>query len=237
MKKNIEQEILKECRHQFIYGSNKDIIELLNSENLSFCYINSLNLPDLDKNNNVDKIMMKAISREYLNFIVVYELVNKLNNYSLTDNQLNILLSSFGCIDNINSLKQLLVLLEQSKDFYKNNYISLCAGNQINCDINSLSIPFVDLVMFVKDYKKIINYNSYICIFFNETLTSRLLKQAINSLIYSRINTDVSVKVICDSNKWDVYYDLDGNMLENMHDYGIVQLDNGYQKVKKNNNL
>lgn len=52
---------------------------------------------------------------------------------------------------------------------------------------------------------------------------------AINGYVTRRINSDISMKVACDPNEWMTYYDTTGILAENVHDYGVIELDNSLQ--------
>ena len=59
-------------------------------------------------------------------------------------------------------------------------------------------------------------------------------KQAINSLVVSRI-MDISMKIACQPDEWKMYYDLNGTLIEYIHDYNIVQFDDSYNEYMKKN--
>ena len=57
--------------------------------------------------------------------------------------------------------------------------------------------------------------------------------QAINNLIGSRINGDISVKVAIEPDDWETYRDSNGQFVGAIHDYGTVELDDSYKKYMK----
>ena len=60
-------------------------------------------------------------------------------------------------------------------------------------------------------------------------------KQASNSLAASRINADILMKIVCQQDEWKMYYDLNGTLIEYIHDYNIVQFDDSYNEYMKKN--
>ena len=82
-----------------------------------------------------------------------------------------------------------------------------------------------------------INNNSYFCIIVDYQKDMSLTSmKAINSLISSRINSDISMKIACEPIKWLSYYSLNNDLIENIHDYDIIELDNNYSEYVKSLN-
>lgn len=87
---------------------------------------------------------------------------------------------------------------------------------------------------FIKHYKKMINSKSHISVIadYQEPIDIRSQK-AINTLINSGINADISIKVVCDPNNWETYYDLNNSFIEYTHDYGTIELNDCNSKHNK----
>ena len=53
-----------------------------------------------------------------------------------------------------------------------------------------------------------------------------------------RCTADICMKIACAPGDWSCYYDLDGNLIEEPHDYSSIRFDqslNDYVKIKKEN--
>ena len=53
------------------------------------------------------------------------------------------------------------------------------------------------------------------------------------NLMSSRINGDISVKVVTEPDAWATFITSNGVFVEYMHDYGIIELDNSYKNDMK----
>ena len=59
-------------------------------------------------------------------------------------------------------------------------------------------------------------------------------------MVGKRINADISMKVACQPGEWETYYDLSGQFVQCVHDYGVVELDdslNQYVKKRKSERM
>lgn len=54
--------------------------------------------------------------------------------------------------------------------------------------------------------------------------------KAINNLIGSRINRDVSVNILTEPDTWKTYVDQQGQFIESTHDYENVEYDDSSRK-------
>lgn len=61
--------------------------------------------------------------------------------------------------------------------------------------------------------------------------------KAINIYAASRCNRDISIKVALAPDEWETYYDMSGNLVEAIHDYGVVELDNSFKQYVKRKKL
>ena len=101
--------------------------------------------------------------------------------------------------------------------------------------LEGLPIRFMELDSFMHYYKKLLNNKSYFSVIVDQqSPISSLSKRAINDVVGKRINADISMKVACQPDEWETYYDLNGQIVEAVHDYGVVELDDSLsQYVKK----
>lgn len=245
-----KKEIIEQNRHQFIYGYNGDERRIFLkgiendfpikvNENIPMAiYLDEIYLPEIDlSNKDVDKFRMYSIGREQFNFVVAQNILSKIlrkeeNNFNEQSvekflSAINRLYLNSSC-KNIETLDELLNGLKESQKFYEEYY----TGH--NLDINELKIQFLDIAFFVRYIKKLLNNNSYFGIIVDhQREISLITKMAINALVASRINSDISMKVACEPGEWRVYTDFNGEHIDSIHDYGIVNLDNSEKEYTR----
>lgn len=211
-------------------------------------YLEEFGLPKISMpNGELDKDKINILSKEYLSFVIAHSilfkskenvdvdllnkrivrLLNKLNKYNINSGY-----------PKISSLDELIEVLEQSKEFYKEYYIDYMRTGEWGKSINNIALPFLELESFISDYKKVLNNESYFGIIVDKNHDVSLSSiKAVNLLIGSRINKNISMKVVVEPNKWHLYVDTNGQYIESIHDYEIVELDNSQtyyvQKIKK----
>ena len=87
-------------------------------------------------------------------------------------------------------------------------------------------MPFLHLESFVSQYKRGLNNNSYFGIVIDKGADVSLESiRNVNLLVGLRINSYISMKIVVAPDKWDSYFDSDGQYIEAVHDYGVVELD------------
>lgn len=255
-KEYLKNEIIGQSRHQFIYGYNneerKSFIKELDNDfpikidsNLPMTiYLNEFGLPNIPINNSeLDLNKIDILSREYLSFSIACSILLKSKEnigFDLTERieKLLTIINKYyknSNYPNILSLDDLINVLEQSKDFYKVYYIDYLKNGIEDKSINDIVLPFLQLESFVSQYKKVLNNTSYFSVIIDkcDDIAASSTK-AINLLIGSRINKDISMKIVLEPNMWETYFDLNGQFVESIHDYGIVELDNSHREhVKK----
>lgn len=250
----LKKEIMEQSGHLFIYGYNDehrseflksletDYPILLDSNRPVAVYLDSIGMPKIDANlKNKDSYLISASCREYLSFLVAARILERTMKYD--DRVLNDRLSelirqkndekNMGYAD-IKSAQDLLREIKASRDFYYKSYINYVKGLIDSISIDGLALPFLELEMFVRDYKEAMNIDSYFGVIFDKKSPIALSSTyAINNLIGSRINGDISVKVATTPNDWDVYTDANGEFIQETHDYSRVELDDSYNEHMK----
>lgn len=258
MDKILERIIVGESRHYFIYSENKEqrkeLLQtiadrnpiILDSNEPAMVYMDDFLLPESEnKVTYVDNYRLKIVAQEYLSFYIVYKLLAQLQRQTsicMNDLRLKKFLDEINRIfinrsDNqIQDLNDLINAINNSKEFYKREYKNLQELGKIVGNINDLPIPFLELNSFMRPFKKMINTKSHFSLVFDEQSKPQvIMQQAINGLITRRINSDISVNVVCERNEWKTYYDLTGMLAEGVHDYGdrnLEDLVSGFQKIK-----
>ena len=248
--RNFSDEIIGQSRHQFIYGENgkrrEEMLRGVVNDNPIVCDINepgSIYLGDdyLSGGESVyqlDSYRKLAIARENFNFAVCGKLLDEalsLDVNARSDeflDRMNRLFVDSG--QSIDDLSTLVKVLYQARDFYRDGYKTYLETG-VFPSLEGLPIRFMELDSFMHYYKKLLNNKSYFSVIVDQqSPISSLSKRAINDVVGKRINADISMKVACQPDEWETYYDLSGQFVQDVHDYGVVELDNSFsQYVKK----
>ena len=254
-----EQEIMGQNRHQFIYGQATDERTSF-LEGLEYAYpiidhnyrpmaiyMMDYSLPNVDRDiESVTRMKLILISEKFLNLSIVYNISNRIafnrslnfNTYAFNSSSYSNLISNTE-INNITNFLQFSQKIKNIMDLYSCFYKGILNDSfNVNTPID---LPFIDAVEFVSDIKDLLGNKAYFSLIFdNKEDISEISTIAINNFIDKRINKDISIKVATEPGKWKTVYDLDGNMIEDIHDYGEVELDNNkrvymkkYNRIKK----
>lgn len=250
----VKKQIMEQSRHHFIYGydgrereeflrSLEDEYPIKINENSPMAiYMNDFSLPIIEGNiQNGDDLKLSTIGREYLNFVIFSNIIDsiiKQDKLNLLENRIDWFLERISRIclvrEKILSFDELVELLKESKDFYTMYYSDYLMGKDIFLNINDLKIPSLEINSVTRVVKNLLNNQSYFGIIIDKQNDIPLiLMKSINSLVSRRVNSDISMKVACDPEKWDVYYGFGGVLIENIHDYGVIELDDSADKYLK----
>lgn len=241
------KEIINQSRHQLIYRNDKyptnELITKIEEQYpLVFDASNPvcINVKDygISPTNNVDK-QSSEVNRScdiFFTCSIAYEIINKINN--LDGKEANIRLARLIKLINdyflrnkenkIDDVLDLLKILKQTMNYYKCN-------NKNQNDLPPEEILYyIRPDFFINELKMATNNSSYFGIVIDnkKDISTNSIK-TINSFIYSRINKDLSIKVLTDPKRWNTFTTSTGNYIESVHDYGIVELDDSYEKYIK----
>lgn len=252
----LKKEIMNQSRHLFIFGYNNqersNFLQSLENDypftnelsNPIALYFDSFGLPRIENDlKNRNSYMLQAMSREYLSFLIASKILEKTieYNYDNLDDKLSWLINLTNMNKNQNygeivCVKDLLNEFKISRDFYYDSYINYVKGLIENISIDDIAIPFLDLEMFVNQYKMCMDMQSYFGIILDKKNNiSTLSVQAINNFIGARINGDISIKVAIEPDDWETYCGTNGQYIEAIHDYGTIDLDDSYTKTLAKN--
>ena len=258
----LKREIMDQSRHLFIFGYDnqerstflknleKDYPFTPDFSNPVALYFDSFGLPVIETDlSGKDTSILQIMSCEYLSLLVASTVLEKTIEYKKTDldDKMSGLIYLINMnknkeYDKITSVTDLLRELKISRDFYYESYINYINGQIENISTNDVSVPFLDLNMFVNYYKECMNMKLYFGIILDKKSNLSIFSvQAINNIIGSRINDSISIKVAVEPDKWETYRGTNGQYIEKTHDYGIVELDDSNAKrltlCRKNNNI
>lgn len=240
-----KQNIMGESRHQFIYNEDlsegREFIKSLeedypidiNSDRPVAIRLIPNGLAMAGEYENTTNASL--IASEYLSFSIVYNILLKIKDLEEKidlDKTFEALINSLNRVsvkkdEPIKDFEDLLNVLSDSMMFYYCNY----TNKNTNITFDELRMPFIMLDYAIRRIKKAINLNSYFGIIVEDIpgLSLNSVK-AVNDLINSRINADLSIKVFATPNSWKTYYDSNGQLIQSPHDYGTVDLDQSYSR-------
>ena len=247
---NLKQEIIGQSRHQFIYGYNtadreKQIKEMVSGSSITTnenqpmsIYLSDVEVKTSSYNTKTDKWLASSLNREYLSFLIAYTLLDKTlltNDFNNFPERVTTFLNAINRLvvtsekKDIESLQELLKTLKIGLEFYKINYQSVMETGTFVGNVAELPISFLYLPTFITYFKKLINNNSYVAVLIDvQEPISNIVAQSINDYLSKRCNGDISMKIVCEPGLWPIYYDSSGNIVEYIHDYGIVELDDSH---------
>lgn len=243
----LKQRVMEESRHQFIYGyEGKERTEFLKSLEIEYpvkvnvkspmaIYMENYSLPKVEiTNEDVDKLKLNQIYREYFNISIISNIIEKIINQkdlNINDDKLNAFLQQVSVFTADKSLFGSLELffseLNESLDFYLRYHHELLEGNAPLPNFSEIKVPFIMPELLVPKIKKMLNNDSYFGVIIdkNDDVQINTIR-AINDYVTSRINRDLSMQIACEPDKWTTYYDFNGNRADSIHDYGEVEFDN-----------
>lgn len=248
----LKKMIMNQSRHLFIYGqkgqerseflqSLESLYPLtLDSSEPVALYFDSLTLPPASPDfKDKDSYTIYRLSREYLSFSIAAKILEQATQFDTLDSKLSRLANLTSKSRNqshpsITSAIDLLKEIKASRDFYYESYMNYIKGLVTNISFDDITLPFLNLEMFVRQYKRETNMESHFGIVFDKkSPATESSIQAINNYIGSRINSDISVKVAVEPGDWETYHNTSGQPVEAIHDYGIIQLDDSYSSESK----
>ncbi len=252
MDENLKNEIIGQSRHQFIYGyesdartsflkSFEDDFDVVVGEDSPIAiYMKDYYFPKVCISDGIDKFRLHQVSREYFNLALIRNIITRIKSKSdlLYDEnilkfltQLSIITSDHSSYISLDDFEKDLI---NSLEFYSLYHDRLVSGSSSLPNIVDVKIPFVMPEMVISKIKKMIVNKSYFGIIIdgNSDFSTDTYK-LVNGYVTRRINSDLSMKVVTDPEKWFTYYDNGGEFAEAVHDYGIVELDSSYSDHTK----
>ena len=251
----LKNEIISQSRHLFIYGyhdeKREQLIKELEEENPiridsnkpMAVYVEdfALKKEDYDKT-KVDRSHIQRISNEYLHFSIGHRIIQKTIqdvDVSIINERIKKLLDRINCYSknsnntSVQDIESLERLLEESKKFYLRYFHKYIKGEPTP-SIEEIAIPFMMIEQFVSDWKRTLQNTSHVGLIIEKKEPVEIESiRSVNFLVGARINGDISMKVVTEPEAWDTYHDFNGQLVECVHDYGTVELDNSVDEYMK----
>lgn len=255
MNEYMKNNIVNYAWHQFLYGiDTKERKEFLNSmlddypvkldsDAPAAIHVNDFMLPIVEGLAQPDTYRVQSVAREFFSFTLVSDIVEQTVRQVGIDalnermekfiKSVNRLLVSNDDMT-INDLEGFRKALLAGKQFYLEQYFRLMETGEFKGDFSTLPISFMDLNMFASYFKRALGMSKHFAVIVDCPHTGAVVSQrAVNDLITRRITADYSMKVMCQPEEWRSYFDLNGVMAEDVHDYSVVDLDGSYHEYVK----
>lgn len=243
------RKIAIESRHKFIY-SYKENRKLLTEqfENYSITlgntpailYLKLEGLPKIEaKSTDLNKATVSIMSDQYISFLIASELLQSVlsnNDIDALKPEENKVLKYINCMSK-EKFKDLYVvsnLLQEVRDMYLDMYLKCAKHGILEDPTKKYPFAFIELEDFVQSIKKVLEKKNHISIVLDHREEMPLeFYKAINNLISSRINGDISVNVLTTPDNWKSYIDQRNQLIEAIHDYENVEYDNSSSEYLK----
>jgi hypothetical protein len=233
-----KKDIINQGRHQFIYAYDgkkrtnflKEIEKenpVVENENKPMAvYIQDYGLKEIEYDRNrIDNSLLKLLATEYFNFSTLSSVIQSCIDNNIYDEKIiNKFNDSYEL--EIKKIDDLLKLLNESKDFYKEYYEAYLETYKMLYSIDDIKIPFVEPTIFLKGLKDALNNNSYFAFLIdNNKKISGLSTRVINYYVGRRMTDTISMKIATEPDKWETYVDINGDFTQPSHDFGDIELD------------
>ncbi len=256
MARTFEQKVINTTRSQFIYGKEEDrdvrIKELedkypivRNGNKPMIISVDNFSLYSVEKIKDCSKYFLSHVAKEHFDSCVASEILQRMSN----DEELNVTgeeftdlftsLESLGMYKDykISSFDELVKLVKETRDFYKEFHRELVTKDDLSLDIADLKIPVVKLDIVLSNIRATLNNSSYFGIILNKKgEVSVDTARVVNTMMLKRFNGNYSIKVACDKESWPTYVNQDNvGMVKNL-DYEAINLDKeNFQYTLKSN--
>lgn len=241
--RSLENSVM-EMRHHFIYGRDNSLREkqlreidvnnpiVLDQNRPMGVYLDTIGFPNLKSDiKDLDKNMLDMLANEYLSFVIWDNLLNKFrNDIDVEKEQARIKkfiekMNKFGG-SKAKTIEEYAKSIKASRDAFLEAYIKYIQTGEIIPFIEKLDVPFMIIELSIKKFKEMLNNGAFFAVIADSKgkLPSCSCR-AINNLVCSRINGDISMNVVTDPDNWMTYYAQNGQIAEYVHDYGVIELD------------
>lgn len=246
----LKKMIINEDRHLFIYGYEGDkrsnlLKEIALESQDKFdgkspigVYIYDDGLPEI-KVKVEDMIPLKILARDYYSYLICDEILKAVLNTKIENlDEFTYYINKCFLKEKASSIEEISYMLNKSKDICYREFINYINNGEISGILFEAPFEFMFTVHFVTYLKRNLNMNSYFALLFDVPDDLSIISQkAINDYVGCRNNADISMKVATNNEVWKTLYDLNGNMVQSVHDFGYVEIDNNLndnmKKIKR----
>lgn len=237
--------VVWESRHKFVYydeDTKSDILDMvsrypakLDSEEPIVVYISDSGLSKIDSKLDLNKYKIRSFHDRYFELLIFLAIVDTLIK-NIDKDILNEKLSrmfrlcSYTAKKKINDVIELREMLSRSIDSYKEAYVKYQETGELDF-YETIEFPFLMMYNSLECLKEEINLKKYFALLIEIDNDTSYNHMAINGYIASRCNGYLSVNVLLNDYDWKYYYSSNGQLIEYIHDYTVVDLRKN--KVKK----
>ncbi len=241
-----------EMRHHFIYGRDGETREeqlksivtnnpIVLDRNIPMgIYLDTIGFPRLNSDiKELDNEKLDLFAHEYFSFVLWDNLLSKFrNDVDLEKEKIRIekFLERISGLDGHRSktIEEYARVIKNSRDAFLEAYIKYVKTGEVDTFADKLEVPFIMVEYSVKKFKEMLNNSSFFAVIVDSKgKLSRNSCRAINNLVCSRINADISMNVATEPENWVTYYAQNGQMAEYVHDYGVIELDDSLNEYVK----
>lgn len=250
------EDSVMEMRHHFIYGKDKVEREeklrgieinnpiVLDQNKPMGIYLDTIGFPNMGiDNKKIDKHMLDLFAQEYFGFVLWDNLLDRFRESVDIDKEkmrVSDFLERMSKMDGNHSktIEDYARAIKTSRNAFLEAYMIYVETGEIIPFTEKLEVPFIMIEHAVRKFKEMLNNKSFFAVIAdNKEVISVCSCKAINNLVCSRINGDISMNVATEPDSWKTYYASNGQLAEYVHDYGVIELDNSLneyvKKIKK----
>ena len=232
--------VVWESWHMFVYYDDESIELLRNQKNEYSAKMNSYEpivvyvkdkkLPKLDTKLKLDGYRINIFHEHYYELLIflstIDTIVNQIDNDVLNTAFKGVFrlcsIISKREIKDINTLRNLII---ESMNMYRDGYLEYMETGK--CDFyNRVPIPFVMMDNLIPLIKKSIGLNKHFSLMMEfDSDISIYTCRAINDYVASRCTGYLSMNVLLhDDSEWKSWYSNNGQFVEYVHDYSVIDL-------------
>lgn len=232
--------VVWESWHMFAYYDDESIESLrnlrneypakMNSDEPIVVYVKDKKLPKLDTKLKLDGYRINIFHEHYYELLIFLSIIDTIVN-QIDNDELNTVfkglfrLCSMISKRKINDINTLRTLIIDSMNMYKEGYLEYMENGK--CDFyNKVPISFVMMDNFVPLIKESIGLKRHFSLMMEfDSDISIYTCRAINNYIASRCTGYLSMNVLLhDDSEWKSWYSNNGQFVEYVHDYSVIDL-------------
>ncbi|MGN1379804.1 MAG: hypothetical protein ACI4XR_05415 [Bacilli bacterium] len=183
------------------------------------------------QNEKCDVSVLSSFNSRYFEFTLIYAIIDKLCKELSEEDLLKVtpeILRPINCNSSyiFKSLDELKIELLKTKKIYQNEYDYYISTGQMNDFINDLKIFMIIVDIVIQKIKCVLPNIDNFQIFIDKICDySFIYTEVINFYIGARSNSYLNINIGCNNIKdWKTSYDINGNIIQSIHDYDYVDL-------------